>query len=96
MLGRERGIFELVEDAELFLEQEGSVERPGLRPLTAVKSLAVQVPVGLSLCGADLLVEGVGVGFLVSDSVEVLAVDVGEGGAVAGVGEEQVKDRPDE
>jgi hypothetical protein len=26
----------------------------------------------------------------------VLAVDVGEGGAVAGVAEEQVEDRPDE
>ena len=26
VLGRERGIFELVEDAELFFEQEGSVD----------------------------------------------------------------------
>jgi hypothetical protein len=36
----------------------------------------------LSLGGGDLLVEGVGVGLLVFDSVEVLAVDVGERGAV--------------
>ena len=40
--------------------------------------------------------KGFGVGLLVLDSVEVLAVDVGEGGAVAGVAEEQVEDRPDE
>jgi hypothetical protein len=33
---------------------------------------------------------------LVFDSVEVLAVDVGERRAVAGVGEEQVEHRPDE
>ena len=36
----------------------------------------------MSLGGGDLLVEGVGVGLLVFDSVEVLAVDVGERGAV--------------
>ena len=54
-----------------------------------------EVP-GVSLCGGDLLVEGVGVGLLVFDSVEVLAVDVGEGGAVAGVAEEQVEHGPDE
>jgi len=33
---------------------------------------------------------------LVLDSVEVLAVDVGEGRAVAGVAEEQVEHRSDE
>jgi hypothetical protein len=33
---------------------------------------------------------------LVFDSVEVLAVDVGEGRAVAGVAEEQVEHRPGE
>ncbi len=32
---------------------------------------------------------------MVLDAVEVLAVDVGEGGAVAGVAEEQVEDCPD-
>jgi hypothetical protein len=46
--------------------------------------------------GCDLLVEGVGVGLLVLDAVEVLAVDVGERRAVAGVAEEQVEHRPDE
>ena len=50
----------------------------------------------MSLGGGDLLVEGVWVGLLVFDSVEVLAVDVGEGGAVAGVAEEQVEHGPDE
>jgi hypothetical protein len=50
----------------------------------------------VSLCGGDLLVDGVRVGLLVFDSVEVLAVDVGEGGAVAGVAEEQVEHGPDE
>ena len=50
----------------------------------------------VSLGGGDLLVEGVGVGLLVFDAVEVLAVDVGEGRAVAGVAEEQVEHRPDE
>ena len=68
----------------------------GSRPLTAVNSLSVQVPVGLSLGGCDLLVERVGVGLLVFDSVEVLAVDVGECCAVAGVAEEQVEHGPDE
>ena len=68
---------------------------PRLRPVTAVNSLAAQVP-GWSLSGCHLLVERVGVGLVVFDAVEVLAVDVGEGGAVAGVAEEQVEYRPDE
>jgi hypothetical protein len=67
----------------------------GLRLFAAVNSLAVQVP-GVSLCGCDLLVEGVWVGLLVLDAVEVLAVDVGERRAVAGMAEEQVEHRPDE
>jgi len=50
----------------------------------------------LSLCGGHLLVDGVWVGLLVLDSVEVLAVDVGECRAVAGVAEEQVEHCPDE
>jgi len=50
----------------------------------------------LSLSGGHLLVERVWVGLLVLDSVEVLAVDVGEGRAVAGVAEEQVEHRSDE
>jgi hypothetical protein len=50
---------------------------------------------GVSLCGCGLLVDGVGFGLLVFDSVEVLAVEVGERGAVAGVCEEQVEDGPD-
>jgi len=50
----------------------------------------------LSLGGGHLLVEGVRVGLLVFDAVEVLAVDVGERCAVAGVAEEQVEDCPDE
>ena len=65
------------------------------RPITAVNSRAVRFPV-VSLGGGDLLVERVGVGLLVLDSVEVLSVDVGERGAVAGVAEEQVEHRPDE
>ena len=69
--------------------------RRGSRPSTAVNSLAVQVP-GVSLGGCDLLVEGVRVGLVVLDSVEVLAVEFGECGAVAGVAEEQVEDGPDE
>jgi hypothetical protein len=44
----------------------------------------------VSLGGGHLLVEGVGVGLLVVDSAEVLAVDVGELAPVAGVGEEHV------
>jgi hypothetical protein len=50
----------------------------------------------VSLGGGYLLVDGVWVGLLVFDSVEVLAVDFGERRAVAGVAEEQVEDRPDE
>ena len=50
----------------------------------------------MSLSGGHLLVERVWVGLLVFDSVEVFAVDVGEGRAVAGVAEEQVEYRPDE
>jgi hypothetical protein len=45
----------------------------GSRLFAAVDSFAVWVP-GVSLGGGDLLVEGVGVGLLVFDSVEVLAV----------------------
>ena len=45
---------------------------------------------------AHLLVERVLVCLLVFDPVEVLAVDVGERGAVAGVVEEEVEDRPDQ
>ena len=50
----------------------------------------------MSLSGGHLLVEGVRVGLLVLDAVEVLAVDVGERRAVAGVAEEQVEHGPDE
>ncbi len=64
-------------------------------PFTAVNSLAVRFP-RLSLSGCDLLIESVWVRLLVFDSVEVLAVDVGEGCAVAGVVEEQVEHGPDE
>ena len=67
----------------------------GSRPSTAVNSLAVQVP-GVSLGGGHLLVERVRIGLVVFDSVEVLAVEFGECGAVAGVAEEQVEDGPDE
>ena len=50
----------------------------------------------VSLGGGDLLVESVRVGLLVADSVEVLAVQVGEGRAVARVAEEEVEYGPDE
>jgi hypothetical protein len=50
----------------------------------------------VSLCGCDLLFDGVWVGLLVLDSVEVLAVDFGERRAVARVAEEQVEYCPDE
>ena len=50
----------------------------------------------MSLSGCDLLVEGVWVGLAVLDSVEVLAVEFGEGGSVAGVAEEQVEHGPDD
>ena len=50
----------------------------------------------LSLSGCHLFVERVRVGLLVFDPVEVLAVDVGERRAVAGVAEEQVEHSPDE
>lgn len=46
--------------------------------------------------GGHILLERVRVGLLVFDSVGVLAVDGGEGGAVAGVAEEQVEYRSDE
>jgi len=49
----------------------------------------------VSLGGCDLLVDGLWFGLLVFDSVEVLAVQVGERGSVAGVVEEQVEDGPD-
>ena len=62
----------------------------GSCPFAAVNSLAVEVP-GVSLGGCDLLVDGVWVGLLVLDSVEVLAVEVGEGCAVAGVAEERAR-----
>src|ERR1700722_8493370 len=74
--------------------QSVSVVAAGWRPITAVNSRAVWFPL-LSLGGGDLLVEGVGVGLLVLDAVEVLAVDVGERGAVAGGAEEQGEHRPD-
>ena len=54
---------------------------PGVTSIYRCKFGAVQVP-GLSLSGCDLLVDGVGVGLLVFDPVEVLAVDVGEGRTV--------------
>jgi hypothetical protein len=50
----------------------------------------------VSLGGGHLLVDGGWVGWRVFDAVEVLAVEVGEGGAVAGVAEEQVEHGPDE
>jgi hypothetical protein len=50
----------------------------------------------LSLGGCDLLVEGVSVGLVVLDAVEVLAADVGERRAVARVAEEQVEHSPNE
>jgi hypothetical protein len=61
----------------------------------AVNWLVVGVPV-VEFRRRWLLVEGVGVGLLVADSVEVLAVDVGERCAVAGVAEEEVEHGPDE
>ena len=45
---------------------------------------------------ADLLIDGGWFGWLVLDAVEVLAVQIGECGAVAGVAEEQVEHGPDE
>jgi hypothetical protein len=69
---------------------------PGLRPFPAENSLAVQVP-GVSLYAAVTSSSSwVGIGLLVLDSVEVLAVDVGERCAAAGVAEEQLEHRPDE
>jgi hypothetical protein len=50
----------------------------------------------LSLGRGHLLVEAVRVGLVVLDSVKVLAVDIREGGAIAGVAEEQIEDHPDE
>jgi hypothetical protein len=82
-------------DARVDEEQGYDPHVCGSRPITAVNSRAGQVP-GLSLRGGHLLVEGVWVGLLVLDAVEVLSVDVRERGAVAGVAEEQVEHRPDE
>jgi hypothetical protein len=53
----------------------------GVASLNRCKFVAVVVP-GVSLGGGDLLVEGVAVELLVFDSVEVLAIDVGECRAV--------------
>ena len=81
---------------DLLLRFRRQIGASGSRPFAAVNSRARFRFPRLSLCGGDLLVEGVWVGLLVFDSVEVLAVNVGEGGAVAGVAEEQVEDRKDE
>jgi hypothetical protein len=59
------------------------------RPWAAVNSPAPGSPVAVSLCGGDLL-WGCLFGWLVSDLVEVLAVDVGECDAVGGVGDDEV------
>jgi hypothetical protein len=56
----------------------------GWRPKSAVNTARAWVP-WLSLSGGHLLVERVWVGLLVLDAVEVLAVELGQGGAVAGV-----------
>ena len=79
----------------------GGVRRGALDGLTARRYATCRLLVGADgrfegSGGCHLLVEGGGVGLLVLDAVEVLAVDVGEGRAVAGVAEEQVEHRPDE
>jgi hypothetical protein len=50
----------------------------------------------VSLGGGHLLVSCWVLGWLVFDSVELLAVEVVEGGAVAGAAEEEVEHGPDE
>ena len=50
---------------------------------------------GLSLCGGYLLRDRV-VGFVVSDAVEPLAVELGEPDAVGLVGDEEIEDGPDQ
>jgi hypothetical protein len=60
----------------------------------AVDSPAAQVP-GISLCGGHLLGDRV-VGFVVSDVVESLAVELGEPDAVGLVRDEEIENGPDE
>src|SRR3954469_1177234 len=50
---------------------------------------------GISLCGGHLLGDCV-VGFVVSDAVEPLAVELGEPDAVGLVSDEEIEDGPDE
>jgi hypothetical protein len=79
----------------------GGVRRGALDGPTARRCATLRLLVGADRPvwgsgGCDLLVEGVGVGLLVLDAVEVLPVDVGECRAVAGVAEEQIEHRPHE
>src|SRR5947209_12348932 len=66
------------------------------RPFGAVNSVAAQVPCDtVSLCRSHLL-RGMLFGLLVTDTVEVLAVEFGEPDAVRLVADEQVEDGPHE
>jgi hypothetical protein len=58
------------------------ISNPGVASLNRCKFAGGLWFPGSSLGGGDLLVEGVAVELLVFDSVEVLAVDVGERRAV--------------
>ena len=65
----------------------------GRTPFAAVNSPWLRFPGGGEFMGGDLL-WGWLLGWLVSELVELFAVEVGEVGAVASVGDEQVKDGP--
>src|SRR5215218_10950139 len=74
--------------------ESSSPDPHGSRLFAAVNSLAAQVP-GISLCGGQLLWARV-VGFVISDAVESLAVELGEADAVGLVSDEQIENGPDE
>jgi hypothetical protein len=64
------------------------------RLFAAVNSPAAWVP-GISLCGRRLLGDRV-VGFVISDAVESLAVELGEPDAVGLVSDQEIENGPDE
>src|SRR5436190_6713411 len=66
----------------------------GVASLCRCKFARGSVP-GVSLCGGRLLGERV-VGFVISDAVESLAVELGEADAVGLVSDEEIQNGPDE
>src|ERR671923_723420 len=72
---------------------QSTTPNTGRTPFAAVNLPGRRFPVVVRLCGVHLLGSGL-VGVLVSDSVELLAVELGESDAVGLVGDDEVEDGP--